>query len=1134
MNKPFKVFSTASVAAVAATSMAAVAPVSAAAADAEMDEVSFEIDGNIVTENPDQLNYIKNHQDADGYDTYFNNDGNLKYDIQTVQINDETYLLDSINYQKSQNPDGTLGDWVEDANPIDSQIYVDSVSAINAYTVEVTFDNDETTEIDLDEALTDGENEITFTYQGNQFTATVSYDADTEAPELSVDGNKTVEVENGGDFNLPDATGTDNRDENVDVTSVITNAAGDELDEIDTTKAGTYTITYSAEDEAGNKADDVEVTVNVAEAAPPVPPTPAVPVVDSVGANNGTVTVTFNKDVEEVPEDLSVTKDDEALELDADAFKVVDGQVEITVPKVETSTEGVTKVTYGVTQGDATQEATVIVPAELSPATDLVAEATEAVEDFEANVDSAEKVEGLVTDSDERNDVMNSYVPAANTIQKLNSGEEKEELQSRLDAANDVLIAAGSVDSLQDSTEDLNKDNLDVAKATVTKSQNFVDAVEDGDAKDTLQGLIDEAQENIDDFTKANQEEIDEAVNKAQDAIDQLGEDYKDVEITGDNLTEAQDDVSKAKDLIATAKDLDENVVFETYALDQLEDKIADYISDHQDKVDNAVNTAQDAIDNLPETVTSENIDDVRNDVAEAKDFVADAHELDENVVFETYALDQLEEQLDAVDEATNAISDIGDPADFSLEDLDDDAAKVANAEDKVEVVKDSDVKAENVIVNYDHFELAQNKIDELKDQMENAEAASMDARSALTNLPIAENITLDHKGQVEKARTALNKATDFDNVKEADFNNVWKLTDAEDKIETLEEEKEEANKEMISIAKGVTGLVDEDEDLSADVDQAAINDLQARLDATNYDTEEDAQLLQKKLNAAQELLDEKQEANKEMASIAKGVTGLVDEDEDLSADVDQAAINDLQSRLDATNYDTEEDAQLLQKKLNKAQKLVSQQAFEDEVAKFTSDNVTVKQDAEVLTLPELSDGYTATVASSTDEDVITSNGEVIPPENESTVDVEFLVSEQKANGKTATTDSIEVTVPQSSDSMVKVLEIRTNDKNGSSYWSIETEFEELKINELQSLKFTLYNDGDNIGEQEATEKTLNLEKSGVSSPFYIGEDTEDGYWNTTQVVSEGVTPDKVEMEFEDSEGNTRTVESTDTGRDVE
>jgi hypothetical protein len=53
---------------------------------------------------------------------------------------------------------------------------VEEVSAIDAMTISVTFDNGEVVEVALDEALVEGENEVTFEVDGVEYTATVTYD----------------------------------------------------------------------------------------------------------------------------------------------------------------------------------------------------------------------------------------------------------------------------------------------------------------------------------------------------------------------------------------------------------------------------------------------------------------------------------------------------------------------------------------------------------------------------------------------------------------------------------------------------------------------------------------------------------------------------------------------------------------------------------------------------------------------------------------------------------------------------------------------------------------------------------------------------------------------------------------------
>lgn len=88
---------------------------------------------------------------------------------------------------------------------------------------------------------------------------------DQEAPVIKINGKTKLSVENGAPLVLPVVTATDNKDQIVKVTSIIRNAAGQVLQQIDTKVAGTYTITYSAVDTAGNKAKDLVVKVIVAQ-----------------------------------------------------------------------------------------------------------------------------------------------------------------------------------------------------------------------------------------------------------------------------------------------------------------------------------------------------------------------------------------------------------------------------------------------------------------------------------------------------------------------------------------------------------------------------------------------------------------------------------------------------------------------------------------------------------------------------------------------------------------------------------------------------------------------------------------------------------------------------------------------------
>ena len=96
---------------------------------------------------------------------------------------------------------------------------------------------------------------------------------DKEAPVLEYNGALNMILENGANFEVPEVTAKDNLDIDVTVEVVIRDSNDKVIDKIDTTKAGKYTITYTAEDESGNKAEELVITVTVNEAnVTPEPP----------------------------------------------------------------------------------------------------------------------------------------------------------------------------------------------------------------------------------------------------------------------------------------------------------------------------------------------------------------------------------------------------------------------------------------------------------------------------------------------------------------------------------------------------------------------------------------------------------------------------------------------------------------------------------------------------------------------------------------------------------------------------------------------------------------------------------------------------------------------------------------------
>ena len=87
---------------------------------------------------------------------------------------------------------------------------------------------------------------------------------DTTPPTISLTGAAEINVALGGDFDDPGATADDNQDGDISAFLVVNG-------EVDTSKAGTYTITYNVKDLSFNAANPVVRTVTVGDPQPSGP-----------------------------------------------------------------------------------------------------------------------------------------------------------------------------------------------------------------------------------------------------------------------------------------------------------------------------------------------------------------------------------------------------------------------------------------------------------------------------------------------------------------------------------------------------------------------------------------------------------------------------------------------------------------------------------------------------------------------------------------------------------------------------------------------------------------------------------------------------------------------------------------------
>jgi hypothetical protein len=95
--------------------------------------------------------------------------------------------------------------------------------------------------------------------------STPEYQPDTEPPVIILNGPSSIELEKGTQWSDPGATVTDNVNTNLglyyQVNGTNTGNEGRDLPHIDTNIPGTYTITYTATDEAGNTSSQTRTVV---------------------------------------------------------------------------------------------------------------------------------------------------------------------------------------------------------------------------------------------------------------------------------------------------------------------------------------------------------------------------------------------------------------------------------------------------------------------------------------------------------------------------------------------------------------------------------------------------------------------------------------------------------------------------------------------------------------------------------------------------------------------------------------------------------------------------------------------------------------------------------------------------------
>lgn len=180
-----------------------------------------------------------------------------------------------------------------------TQSYGEEYQELGAIAIDnVDGDVDVTIEGEVD---SDNLGDYTITYSasdaaGNESSETRTVTViDDSAPVINLNGDSTVTVSYDGEYEELGATATDNVDGDIDVT-----VSGS----VDTSSIGSYTITYTASDEAGNEAT-LTRTVNVVDStAPVITLIGSSTVVQAYGADYSELGATATDDVDET---VSVT-----------------------------------------------------------------------------------------------------------------------------------------------------------------------------------------------------------------------------------------------------------------------------------------------------------------------------------------------------------------------------------------------------------------------------------------------------------------------------------------------------------------------------------------------------------------------------------------------------------------------------------------------------------------------------------------------------------------------------------------------------------------------------------------------------------------------------------------------------------
>jgi LPXTG-motif cell wall-anchored protein len=163
--------------------------------------------------------------------------------------------------------------------------------------------------------------------------------------------------------------------------------------------------------------------------------------------------------------------------------------------------EAHTDIIDGLTQGniDDAQKAV-----DKLPNGDLKEELQKEIDKAQDMLDAKDKVDNLF--NDKKDNLVDGVTQkdidkAQDAVDKLPDGTLKDELQKEIDKAQDMLNAKDAVGDLLDKDGNLNSG---ITQEDIDKAQDLVNKLSDGELKDELQTIIDNAQKQLDEKNKNN------------------------------------------------------------------------------------------------------------------------------------------------------------------------------------------------------------------------------------------------------------------------------------------------------------------------------------------------------------------------------------------------------------------------------------------------------------------------------------------------------------------------------------------------------------------------------------------------------------------------------------------------------